>query len=95
MADNGTYVTIAKQIENNGWTALDGVSGVYYKEYTKGRTDKDLIVFSEFMISGTANSVSGWSNISATTTKINVTAYAVQKDGFVTAKAAWDATYGA
>lgn len=95
MADNGTYKTIADQITTNGWNALDGVSGVYYKEYTKGQTDRDLVVFSEFMISGTANTVNGWDSISADTTKINVTAYAVQKDGFATAKAAWDATYGA
>ena len=42
-----------------------------------------------------AESVDGWANITADTHKINVTGYAVQKDGFQTALAAWNATFGA
>ncbi len=36
------YTSITGQITANGWTALEGVSNVYYKEYTKGQEDKDL-----------------------------------------------------
>lgn len=89
------YTSIADQITANGWTALDGVTGVYYKEYTKGQNDKDLEVFAEFKVATNADEVDGWANITADTHKINVTGYAVQKDGFTTAAAAWNATFGA
>ena len=89
------YTSIADQITANGWTALDGVTGVYYKEYTKGQNDKDLEVFAEFKVATNADEVDGWANITADTHKINVTGYAVQKDGVQTALAAWNATFGA
>lgn len=94
-AEEGGYKTIADQIAANGWTALDGVAGVYYKEYNKGENDADLVVFESFKMADNANEVSDWGNISAETTKVTVTAYAVQKDGFDTAKAAWNATFAA
>ncbi len=85
------YNSIAKQIKDNGWTALDGVENVYYKEYIKGQTDKDLEVFEGFKIDGQANKVDGWDAITPETTRINVTGYAVQMAGFGSAKDAWDA----
>lgn len=91
--ENG-YKKIADQIAANGWTALDGVTGVYYKSYTKGQESKDLVVFEKFKIADEANKVDGWGNITAENTKITVTAYAVQKDGFETASAAWTNTFG-
>ena len=92
-AEEGGYKTIADQIAANGWAELDDVAGVYYKEYNG--EDKNLVVFESFKMDDNANEVTGWDNISAETTKVTVTAYAVQKDGFDTAKAAWDATFGA
>ena len=83
------YWTITDQIIANGWTALDGVDGVYYKQYEKKSTAEDLIVFGCFKIAGNANEVEGWSDLSTDNTKITVTAYAVQQDGFATAKDAW------
>jgi len=85
------YKSIADQIAANGWTLLEGVADVYYKEYIKGQEDKDLEIFEEFKIDAMANDAEGWDKISPETTKINVTGYAVQKDGFGTAKAAWNA----
>lgn len=77
------YVPITAQIAANGWTALgEAYPGVYYQSYTKGQNDKDLEVFANFKISGTANTVAGWSSIAAGTNDIKVTAYAIQKDGF-------------
>lgn len=84
---------IAAQIEAKGWMKLtdangDVVANVYYKEYTKNAAQQDLIVFENFKIAD---------NIGAGTLKdyenktITITAYAVQKDGFANAKAAWDA----
>lgn len=91
---DGAYKPIAEQITANGWTALDGVDGVYYKAYTKNDSGADLVVFENFRIADDANDKAGWSAISPETTKVNVTAYAVQKDGFDTALAAWNATFG-
>lgn len=88
--ENG-YKSISDQITANGWTALDGVANVYYKPYTKSAIGSDLIVFSNFKIADTANDVQGWATLNAT---VNITAYAVQKDGFDTASAAWTATFG-
>ena len=85
--ENG-YKSISDQITANGWTALNGVANVYYKPYTKSDTGSDLIVFSNFKIADTANDVQGWATLNAT---VNITAYAVQKDGFATAEAAWAA----
>ena len=88
--ENG-YKSISDQITANGWTALDGVANVYYKPYTKSATGSDLIVFSNFKIADTANDVQGWATLNAT---VNITADAVQKEGFDTASAAWTATFG-
>lgn len=85
--ENG-YKSISDQITANGWKALNGVANVYYKPYTKSDTGSDLIVFSNFKIADTANDVQGWATLNAT---VNITAYAVQKDGFATAEAAWAA----
>lgn len=85
------YTSIADQILANDWTALAGVDGVYYKAYTKSTTGADFVVFSNFKIADEANKVAGWADLNA---KVTVTGYAVQKDGFDTALAAWNATFG-
>lgn len=85
----GGYTAIADQITKNGWTALAGKAGVYYKEYTKTDKATDLVVFSEFKISDTANDTAGWASINKDTTKIVVNAYAIQKDGFEDVTKAW------
>ena len=86
--------TIAEQITANGWTALAGVENVYYKAYAKSAEITDLPVFSSFTIADNANAADSWNNFSAET-KVTVTAYAVQQDGFVSVDQAWNATFGA
>lgn len=86
--------TIAAQIAANGWTPLEGVANVYYKDYTKSAEITDLPVFGNFTIADNANATDGWNNFSAET-KVTVTAYAVQQDGFASAAAAWGETFGA
>ena len=89
------YKTIANQIIANGWNALSGVDNVYYREYTKDTTkDSDLKVFESFKIADEANKNDGWGSVIPTDTKVTVTAYAVQKDGFDDAATAWKATFG-
>ena len=79
IIDSGN--TLDAQIIDNDWTKLE--DGVYYKEYTKGQPDKDLEVFESFKITGNAD-VSSFEDHT-----IVVNAYAIQKDGFDTAAAAW------
>ena len=86
--------TIAEQIAARGWTPLTGVANVYYKAYTKSAEITDLPVFGNFTIADHANATDGWNNFSAET-KVTVTAYAVQQDGFVSVDQAWNATFGA
>ena len=69
-------VTIEQQILSNDWTALTGQSGVYYKLVGATATDVDYVVFSDFTVADDAV-VSSYS-----TAKINITAYAIQADGF-------------
>lgn len=91
--------TIVDQItNNNGWTALDGVENVYYKNYVKNAADVTLKVFDTFTIKTEVENATLATYVDKT---IVVTAYAVQADGFdgandaEKAKAAWDATFGA
>ena len=94
-AVEGGYKTIADQIKANGWEALAGVDNVYYMEYTKDTTkNSDLKVFESFKIADEANKTAEWGNVEPADPKVTVTAYAVQKDGFATASAAWSATFG-
>lgn len=82
--------TIAAQIAAEGWKVLPSVNNVYYKEYTKDADkDVDLVVFRNFTIADGAEKINGWNT--ATGANITITAYAIQKDGFTDAKAAWDA----
>lgn len=77
--------TIAKQITDNGWTALEGNAGVYYKsvEASTGTAAVDYPVFATFKITDTAD-VASYKDKT-----IKITAYAIQADGFDTAAAAW------
>lgn len=90
-AEEGGYRTIADQITANGWTALESAADVYYREYTKSSAGSDFAVFDTFKIADNANDAESWGSCEA---QVAVTAYAVQKDGFDTASAAWMATFG-
>lgn len=76
---------IADQIEANDWTALNGVNGVYYMTVSANNTSAaiDYPVFESFKLTDDAV-VSNYENA-----EINITAYAIQADGFTTAAAAW------
>lgn len=91
-ATAGGYTNIAGQISANGWTSLNGVDNVYYQKYNKDQATTDLKVFKELKIADDANDTSGWDQIDDLT--INVTAYAVQAEGFNTAEKAWAETFG-
>lgn len=84
--------TIAAQLTANGWTLLTGTTDVYWHavvDASNSANNIDVEVFETFKLKGDA-AVDGYAD-----EEINVTAYAVQANGFDTAAAAWDATFGA
>ncbi|MCR4963726.1 MAG: M73 family metallopeptidase [Firmicutes bacterium] len=82
--------TIANQITANGWTALGATyPGVYYKEQAAVTADTDVAVFANFKVKSDAD-LTNYNN-----KKIDITAYAIQKDGLSTAADAWTAVSAA
>ena len=81
--------TIAAQMAAKGWEPLDGVANVYYKSVAA--TDDTAVnypVFDNFTIADNANeNTTAWKAAS-----IEITAYAIQAEGFDSAKAAWGAS---
>ena len=82
------YKSIATQITANGWTALEGVTGVYYKSVSANtsNTAVDYPVFDGFTVDG---SVTGTTLQGYNGETVKIVAYAVQADGFTTASDAW------
>ena len=83
--------TIAAQIKEEGWEALDGGTNVYYKSYTKNAAQQDLVVFKSFKV---ADTVIDTDLAKYEKANITITAYAVQQDGFTGAADAWGKTFG-
>ncbi len=83
---NESGKTIDDQITGNGWTALDGESGVYWQKVdaNTGAKAEDYKVFGTFTLADDA-AVENYKDAN-----ITITAYAIQADGFDTPAAAWD-----
>ena len=75
---------IAAQMAANGWTLVEGETDVYAYSSTVGAGDYP--VFESFAV---AKSVDGDTLVDYADAAINVTAYAIQADGFTTAADAW------
>lgn len=86
--DNG-YVTIAEQIAANGWTAVSGNAGYFYKtvDAATAEAGTSLVVFESFGISGTV-SQEAYKDLAEA--NITIKACAVQSEGLSTAEAAFD-----
>ena len=81
-----TGTTIAAQLTANEWTIVEGETDVYsHAVVDAGEGAVDVTVFESFTLKTDAD-VSTYNGET-----VVVTAYAVQADGFNTAKAAWDA----
>lgn len=82
--------TIAKQMENNRWKELTGETGVYYLEATfdarEKKEDIDVPVFATFTIAQNATLPEDTTDVT-----VEITAYAIQADGFDSASEAWAA----
>ncbi len=87
-----TSNTIASQIKANGWTLLE--DNIYYQKVdaATAAAGKSYPVFETFKVSSAVNATTLAQYASKT---IDITAYAVQAEGFADASAAWNATFGA
>lgn len=88
-----TTNTIAAQMTDNGWSLVNGQTDVYcYNAVATAR--QNVPVFGSFTLDGNAN-FSGFTpdpeNGTIPSLNIEITAYAVQRDGFDTAADAWTA----
>lgn len=92
LTDIEDTTTIASQMSTNGWTVLSGSSDTYYyKSSVDAREEaKDVAVFEKLNIKSDADT----GNSAYASAKIEIIAYAVQKDGFDSAQSAWNATFG-
>lgn len=91
-AYEATTNTIASQLTTNGWQLVDGQTNVYWHAVVDARAAAQTVkVFEKFVIADTADAVEGWSSVTSENTKVSVTAYAIQSDGFTDAKTAWAA----
>ena len=91
-AYEATTNTIASQLTANGWKLVDGQTNVYWHAVVDARTAAQTVkVFEKFVIADAADAVGGWSSVTYENTKVSVTAYAIQSDGFTDAKTAWAA----
>lgn len=83
---NNVYETDKKYLTYtlNGWTPVEGETGVYSKAVSASDDDQEFSVF-------TGNKVTVSDDVTQTTAQvtIKVTAYAVQAEGFDTAAEAW------
>lgn len=81
----------------DGWTALNGVNGVYYREVSASASDQDFVVLktngtnSQVLVKNTVtkDKMEALSAEGAIQPTLSFTAYAVQKDNIDTAAAAW------
>jgi len=77
-----------------GWTALDGVDGVYYRAVDKADTDTSFGVIANDTVTVKATVTKEMLNAldaggTSNYPKLTITAYAVQRAGFATAADAW------
>lgn len=83
-----TFMTYAMA---DGWTALTDVAGVYYREVaaTSADTDFEVLKDNKVTVLGTVTKTQLNALTADTYPTLTFTAYAVQKDGFASATAAW------
>lgn len=73
-----------------GWTALDGQTGVYYREVTSSTTAQDFFVITDNKITVKDVTSAVLQEAAKNEISLSFTAYACQKEGISTAAAAWD-----
>lgn len=97
----GNGDTIAEQLTAKGWVNLSGDIWYYNTKITLKDTDQEISVFESFTLKNDVD-VTGYATSDNSDSKIVVTAYAVQSNGFTSKGTlaenvtdAWNATFGA
>ena len=73
--------TIAEQLVENGWIKLSGDIWYYETKISLNNADQKIPVFESFTLKNDAN-VTGYATVDNDNSKIVVTAYAIQSNGF-------------
>lgn len=98
--ENGSKVSYSVAAGDNGWTALENVPGVYYREVSaekaKAGIAYNVLTGSDEHPNGVVTVSSGLTkaevdSLAGTQPKLTFTAYAVQREGIDDAAAAWAA----
>ncbi len=74
----------------HGWTAYDGINGVYYRQVEKAAVDLDFRVLKNDRISVKDTVTEEQLGAITENPTLSFTAYAVQSDGVLTANQAWE-----
>lgn len=86
-------IYLADPVIADGWTALTGVDGVYYREVaaTTANTDYQVLKDNQVTVLDTVTKqmMEDIKNNEVAKPTLTFTAYAIQKEGFATAAAAW------
>ena len=78
-----------------GWTELNGVSGVYYREVDESNSKQEFEVIKDNLLTANKDATKAMYDTLGKESgdpvpTLTVTAYAIQKVGFATAAAAWE-----
>lgn len=86
----GNFDTFLSYTVATGWTELDGVSGVYYREVNYNVADQvfDVIAGDKITAKGDCTKEQ-YNTLNGASFNLSFTAYAVQKVGFANAADAW------
>lgn len=86
-----TYLTYSVITGVDGWTKLNGVTGVYYREVAASGSDQEFGILTDDAVK-VKNTVTkdDLTAINAANPKLAFTAYAVQKDNIADAATAWE-----
>lgn len=91
FTEEGTTTKKVSYAIASGWTALPNVPGVYYREldFTSVETSYGILANDKVTVSQNLTKTEVNSIAAGTRPTLTFTAYAIQKEGFTTAAAAW------
>lgn len=90
VAETGSTTRKVNYAIATGWTALEGVNGVYYRAVDTAATAQDFYVLADNKVTVSGNLTKAEVNAITTSPTLTFTAYACQKDSNITTAAgAW------
>lgn len=89
MADGKTFADYIQYTVADGWTALEGQNGVYYREASNSTSDQDFAVLAGNVVSIPDGVKKSDMDDLTGNFELTFTAYAIQREGVDTAADAW------